>query len=658
MLIIMLTTSIALLLVCAAFATYEVISFRRDMVRDLNIMAEVIGDNCAASIDFNDAKSATETLAGLKDQPHIMGAFIYTKAGKVFASYNRPNDVVALSPPTYQTSGYQFAGNRLMLFNPINYKGDTVGVVYIVSDMQGLNARLKEYAGIVLGVFGVTLIVAYLLSVRLQELISEPILHLVKTARAVARDKNYSLRAVKQSNDEIGVLIEGFNEMLTQIQQRDAALQQAQSDLEKRVAERTAELAGSVSLLHATLESTADGILVVDSEGRVTHFNEKFASMWQIPREIAATRDDRQMMDFALGQVKEPEQFAAGVKELYAHPEKESFDLLEFKDGRVFERQSKPQFIEQICVGRVWNFRDITERKKAEAKLNKANDQLLTTSRLAGMAEVATSVLHNVGNVLNSVNISSSMISEKIRGSKVSSLAKAVTLMQLHAADLPAFLGQDPKGRQLPAYLEKLATHLADEQKDILEELTLLCGNIEHIKEIVTMQQSYAKVTGAVETLAVTDLVEDALRMNAGALDRHQVRLIREYSPVPPLQMEKHKVLQILINLIRNAKYAVDDNPNEDKRLTLRVAMDGDERVKISVIDNGMGIPAENLTRIFNHGFTTRKDGHGFGLHSGALSAKELGGALSVHSEGPGKGAAFTLELPANRNNDHEKSRT
>jgi signal transduction histidine kinase len=143
----------------------------------------------------------------------------------------------------------------------------------------------------------------------------------------------------------------------------------------------------------------------------------------------------------------------------------------------------------------------------------------------------------------------------------------------------------------------------------------------------------------------VVDLVEDALGMNAGALTRHEVELIREYTGVPPVTVEKHKVLQILVNLIRNAKYACDESGRKDKKLRLRISQT-ERKVMIGVIDNGIGIPPENLTRIFNHGFTTRKNGHGFGLHSGALAAEELGGALTVHSDGPGLGATFSLELP------------
>jgi signal transduction histidine kinase len=186
---------------------------------------------------------------------------------------------------------------------------------------------------------------------------------------------------------------------------------------------------------------------------------------------------------------------------------------------------------------------------------------------------------------------------------------------------------------------------LAKEQQLTIAELDSLRQNFDHIKEIVAMQQNYAKVSGVAETVQVTDLVEDALRMNAGALARHEIDLVREYTEAPVIAIEKHKVLQILVNLIRNAKYACDDSRRKDKQIRLKISQ-RDQWICIAVIDNGIGIPPENRTRIFNHGFTTRKDGHGFGLHSGALAASELGGTLTAYSDGLGKGAMFTLELP------------
>lgn len=279
------------------------------------------------------------------------------------------------------------------------------------------------------------------------------------------------------------------------------------------------------------------------------------------------------------------------------------------------------------------------------AELEKAHRELLETSRRAGMAEVATGVLHNVGNVLNSVNVSVTLLEDGVKKLKGPNLARAVALLRDHSADLGTFLTLDPKGRQIPPYLTQVAEHLTEEQAALLKELVHLQKSVEHIKEIVSLQQSHARANGVCEPVQVADLVEHALRMHDGGLVRHHVKVVREFGEVPTVLLEKHKVLQILINLISNAKYACITSSQADKCLTLRVSQ-ADGRVRIAVLDNGVGIAPENLTRIFSHGFTTKKDGHGFGLHSGALAARELGGSLTVRSDGPGLGASFTLELP------------
>lgn len=296
-------------------------------------------------------------------------------------------------------------------------------------------------------------------------------------------------------------------------------------------------------------------------------------------------------------------------------------------------------------VGLIGVRRDVTEIKQAEAKLEQAHQELVGASRRAGMAEVATNVLHNVGNVLNSVNVASACVADIVRSSKVANLSKIAGLLREHADNLGDFITNDSKGKQLPGYLAQLAEHLAKERTTALEDLDRLRKNIEHVKDIVAMQQNYAKASGVLESLPIVDLVEDAIRMYIGSLERQGIKVLREYAEAPQILVDKHKVLQVLVNLISNAKHACDDSGKPDKQITLRVA-NGDGRIKISVIDNGVGIPAENITRIFNHGFTTRKDGHGFGLHSGALAAKEMGGSLAVTSEGPERGANFTLELP------------
>jgi signal transduction histidine kinase len=170
--------------------------------------------------------------------------------------------------------------------------------------------------------------------------------------------------------------------------------------------------------------------------------------------------------------------------------------------------------------------------------------------------------------------------------------------------------------------------------------------HVQHIAEIVSLQQNVARRVGVVEPSDVVEIAEDAIRINAAGLARHGIEVITDFAPVPNLMVDRHQVLQILTNLISNAKYALRDSEQQSKRITLRIEPPAGKCVRVTVADNGIGIEPENLTRIFNHGFTTRSDGHGFGLHTAALAAKQLGGSIAARSEGPGKGAAFVLELP------------
>ena len=278
-------------------------------------------------------------------------------------------------------------------------------------------------------------------------------------------------------------------------------------------------------------------------------------------------------------------------------------------------------------------------------QLKDTQSELMDTARQAGMAEIATNVLHNVGNVLNSVNISADLVSRKLRSSKALGLAKAMQLINEHADDLGHFLTEDAKGKLLPGYLNQLVEAIALEQQSLTDELAQLSKSVDHIKDIVSTQQSYAGANSLLEPLVVSELLEDALRMNSGALTRHHVTVIKEYGEVPRIMGDKHRLLLILINLISNAKYAMAGVSNHARNMTLKATV-VDEELQISVKDEGEGIPEENMTRIFAHGFTTRKDGHGFGLHSCALAAIEMNGHLTVHSDGPGTGATFVLQLP------------
>ncbi|HVU50529.1 MAG TPA: PAS domain S-box protein, partial [Polyangia bacterium] len=325
------------------------------------------------------------------------------------------------------------------------------------------------------------------------------------------------------------------------------------------------------------------------------------------------------------------------------------------RDGRrvALEMAVRPTVLRGAVTGIDGIARDVSARERAAAELAAANARLVEVSRHAGMAEVASGVLHNVGNVLNSVNVSTALLAERLRGSRVDTLARAVALLRARAQGTPgqlaAFLADEPEGQRLVAYLDGVAAHLRGERDELAAEVASLVRSVDHIKQIVVVQQGYARAPGGTEeTLPASALVGEALRLLDAPPGLAPVEIAREVAggDDPPLTVEKHKVVQILLNLVRNARQACLEHDGAPGLVVVRVERAAASRVHFSVRDNGVGIAPEVLARVFEHGFTTRKDGHGFGLHGAALMAAELGGALAVASEGPGKGAIFTLDLP------------
>lgn len=278
--------------------------------------------------------------------------------------------------------------------------------------------------------------------------------------------------------------------------------------------------------------------------------------------------------------------------------------------------------------------------------LGKANAELIETSRLAGLAEMATGVLHNIGNALNSVNTSCSVAADLVRKSKVAQLSRAVQMLSENKDRLGDFLVNDPKGKLLPDFLGQVSAHLVSEQGSLLKELDQLRATIDHINQIVAAQQSYAHVSALTEEIDTLELMEFALKLSEASLVRHSITVRRAFASVPKIKAQRQKAVQILVNLIRNAKDAMDEEAPQEKILTLELAAGAPGRVLLKIGDNGKGIDPANLSRIFAFGFSTKKGGHGFGLHNSALAAREMGGSLSAQSEGPHRGSTFILELP------------
>jgi PAS domain S-box-containing protein len=608
-----------------------------------------------AALEFNDPRSASETLASLRSEANLVAAFLYDRSGMEFASYHRAGSAPIAAPPRETGSVHTFTADSLRLFRPIVNQSEEIGTIVVVSDLSQLSARLSRYTLIVVLVFGVSLLLAVLLSRYFERLLTRPILNLAALTRTVAVEKNYSGRAAKESDDEIGGLIDGFNHMLAQLEARDAELVQAHALLERRVAERTIDLQRSQE---ETAREQARFKLIFDSVPvgiALAGIRSGCRELWLINdaylQICGLTREQAMAVDLFRG-ITHP---ADLERQLELARQLESAAIRQFTVEKRFltpggrtvwvvfsvqRRHTGCDYYEDLCTAV-----DITARKQAEAERENLHRRLMDASHQAGMAEVATGVLHNVGNVLNSVNVSATLVSDQLRHTKLPQLARVCGLLRQHEQDLEAFLSRDPRGRQVLGFLEALAEELTAEQANLSGEINSLRLNIDHIRDIVAMQQGNARTIGVVETVALVDLIEDAARINLGALVRHGVVLQRDFQIQPSVSIEKHKLLQILINLIRNASEACIRSERSDKLITLRLTGEA-KTVTIAVADNGVGIPAENLTRIFHHGFTTRTDGHGFGLHSAALAARQLGGTISVESGGPGLGATFFVALP------------
>lgn len=625
---------VVLVVAITALFVFQVISFRSSFQRDNSTLAAIIANNSAGAMAFRDDGAAAEVVNSLKAKPTVLSASLVLPDGVLLAHFGKIETPKSLAqfPAPFASS---FTDGCLLLTQPVTQKGAPLGTLYLRTDYRRTFWELLRFFGeIIVCVMVASIALAAFLSSRLGRAITNPVLELAQTAKIIGDKKDYSVRAnVNSHGDELGRLAESFNEMLSRIESQDAALSLSQRKME--------------ALIHSI-----DGIVWERTPDtfRYTFISRQSQNMLGYSPQMWLDQPD-----FWAEKLYPPDAAKAihTGHEMAGRGEPYSFEYrLVAADGRiVWIRESGLVLVENgKPVAMRGIFLDITQHKLDAEQLDKLNRQLIETSRSAGMADVATGVLHNVGNVLNSVSVSATLVADRLRRSKIEKLCRASAMLRQQNGHLAEFLTNDPKGRLIPEFITNVSDELATEQSELILKMKSVGENIEHIKEIVAMQQSYARVSGVFENLPVADLVEDALRLNIGAFERHQIELIREFEEkVPTVCVDRHKFLQIFINLLRNAKHAVQDINERERRLTIRVGAAAPGSVKIVVSDNGIGISRENLTRIFNHGFTTKKEGHGFGLHSGANAAKEMGGSLTAHSDGPGKGAEFTLILPTTR---------
>ena len=298
-----------------------------------------------------------------------------------------------------------------------------------------------------------------------------------------------------------------------------------------------------------------------------------------------------------------------------------------------------------------WAFRQALERKQFLAEQEQLRSQLGEAAYKIEMADVASTVLHNVGNVLTSVTVGANMVESIVDQSSVILVNRMAELIKAHDQDLGTYLTEDPKGKRIPPSLEKLGTHLIEEQRTVLKEMKGLVRNIHHMKQIIASHQTMAKSAGQAEQISLADVLSHAMELSFQPGDEKWITIRPDYQQAPTVLVDQHQLLQILVNLLRNAKQAMRQQVQDSHELNLSVKyQDHDESpVVMTIQDSGIGIAPEHLSKMFTRGFTTKTDGNGIGLHSSILAIQNMGGSMHVQSEGVGRGATFTLTFPVQK---------
>ncbi len=612
--IVLLTTGVALLLACAAFLIYDLYTFKQSRLRDLETVADILGANSTAALAFNDPKAAADVLSALAAKKHVVAACVYRADGQVLATYTRGDAAKNFVSPRVGPDGSRFSFDEIVLFHKIALDGERVGTIFLKAELADLHERLYRSVLVVVLVLVGSLVLVYFLASKLQRTISEPIRELAWTAKMVSTLKDYSLRAIKQTDDELGHLVEGFNQMLAQIQHQDVALRRAHDGLELRVIERTHaleqevaerkraehELAKQTSFLNTLNENNPLGIVVLTSDGRVQMCNPSFERMFGFPAAemIGGDLDGR----IAPANLRtEARTFSEQVQRgapLHAVAERQR------RDGTLVdvEIHGVPLLMDGNLVGQFALYQDITERRRAEEETQKAKDAAEAASR--AKSEFLANMSHEIRTPMNAI---------------------------LGMTDLVLDTELNAEQREYLGMAKSSADNLLRVINDILDFSKIEAGKLDLDHVPFDLRQTLG----------------DTLRALAMRAHRKEIELCYRVQPDVPNSLlgDPGRLRQIVVNLVGNAiKFT------ERGEIVVRVEMleRTTERIRLhfTVSDTGIGISPEQVPRIFepfaqaDGSMTRRYGGTGLGLSISTRLAELMGGRLWVESE-LGRGSAF-----------------
>jgi len=531
---------------------------------------------------------------------------------------------------------------------------DSINIGLVITD----NLRqIRTYSAMLLVA---SILIGLLVTWVIVRAICPPLEKLMQAADKVSRG-DLNSEVFIMSNDEVGKLSRSFNQMVDNLRTAEIdkydhliSLEKMNKKLELRVTERTSELEKSETRIRTIHNSVGEAILVFGKNHRIETINRAGLNIFACD-EIDIIGKHASILFRSL--YNPDADMCINVKQflglMTTHKTMEVEGVR--RSGEVFpmdllvSKMSHEESDSLVCI-----VRDITGRKKAEEHLVAAQKEIVNAAHKSGMAEMATGVLHNIGNILNSVNISVEEISRVARNSKVIGLLKANTMLADNMNDISDFIANDSKGRKLPRYYVKLGGIIDDEFDTIKREVAVLSQKTTMMKEVISTQQSYAAAGFLSETFGMTAIIDDALVVQKSSLEKWGVKILVSIDDIPLISAQKSRLLQVVTNLIKNANEAMQDNDvdNREKILTITAGVHNARSVYVCVADTGCGVTEANLSKIFQHGFTTKDSGHGFGLHASANAMTEMGGTLSIRSEGVGLGSSFTLVVPV-ANFDH-----
>jgi PAS domain S-box-containing protein len=615
------STFSALLMACLGLALFERRSFRNSRMNELFLLGGTLATNTAASLNFDDQKGAAEMLAALHADPDLIAAYLYDNSGNIFAEYRRASSLENSGVPPMPPDGTQFTSNSLTVSQGAFLRGERSGSLVLVSDLRALNQKIRQYAQISALILVVSIFVTFLVSFRFLRIAVNPILQLARLAGKVSSDGNYSLRALPAGKDEIGTLIHSFNDMLDDIQQRDAALQNAKDELEHRVQVRTAELQTEVNerlraeealskerqALRALIDNVPDFTYVKDTEGRFVVANLPVARQMgaKTPEELIGKTD----FDFYPPELArtfyDDEQRVIRSGEAEVNREEVGLDA-NGNVSQVLTTQVPLRDKNGHVTGLAGIGRDITQLKKAQEEMQKAREAAEAASR--AKSEFLANMSHEIRTPLNGV---------------------------IGMTDLA------------------LDTELSAEQREYLETVKLSADSLlTVINDILDFSKVEAgKVELDLSDFNLADCVETTLKTLALRADEKGLELLCEIGPdVPDVVCgDPARLRQILVNLVSNAiKFT------HKGEVSVRVALDskdGDAGVlHFAVSDTGIGIPEDKQKSIFDpfsqaDSSTTRKyGGTGLGLTISARFIALMGGRIWVEST-PGQGTQFHFTI-------------